>query len=298
MQIIRDIATLRQTIREFRNLHYTSQKEMNDVLTLDHHVGFIPTMGYLHEGHLSLMRRAKNECQFVVLSIFVNPLQFAPNEDYHQYPRDEKRDCELAELAGADVVFLPDREMMYPKLMLTSVKINKITEGFEGTSRPGHFEGVATVVMKLFHIVKPDKAYFGLKDAQQVAVIEQMVTDMNMEIEVISCSTFREADGLAMSSRNIYLSTEHRKQAVVISQALKLTEQYYEKSKELDSAVLTRITREHILTAPDAQIDYVNVAAYPSFQPITATDSKAILAVAVRFGQTRLIDNTILTLRR
>lgn len=264
-------------------------------------VGFMPTLGYMHAGHLSLIDRARQECDIVVVSIFVNPLQFGANEDFDKYPRDNERDTRLAAEAGADFVFIPSVQEMYPQYPTkTKVVVNEITDVLCGASRPGHFEGVATVVAKLFNIVQPDRAYFGQKDAQQVAVIEQMVQDLNMPLTVVPCPTLREPDGLAMSSRNVYLSEEERKQALVLSQALKLAE-------DLTATHAGSITPEelrsrlesHIRTAPLAVIDYIDIRTYPSLQPVETldTDQPVLIALAVKFGRTRLIDNTILNRR-
>lgn len=264
-------------------------------------VGFMPTLGYMHAGHLSLIDRARQECDIVVVSIFVNPLQFGANEDFDKYPRDNERDTRLAAEAGADFVFIPSVQEMYPQYPTkTKVVVNEITDVLCGASRPGHFEGVATVVAKLFNIVQPDRAYFGQKDAQQVAVIEKMVQDLNMPLIVVPCPTLREPDGLAMSSRNVYLSEEERKQALVLSQALKLAE-------DLTATHAGSITPEelrsrlesHIRTAPLAVIDYIDIRTYPSLQPVETldTDQPVLIALAVKFGRTRLIDNTILNRR-
>ena len=254
-------------------------------------IGLVPTMGYLHTGHLSLVERAKKECDFVVLSIFVNPIQFGENEDYDQYPRDFERDAQLAKEAGVDLIFYPSVEEMYPSPLLTTVQVEKITDRLCGKSRPGHFSGVATVVSKLFHIVMPDRAYFGLKDAQQVAVIEQMVRDLNFPVTIVPCDIVREKDGLAMSSRNVYLNAEERQQATILYQALQEV-----KIKDFCTAdEIKQFVREKIETQPLAEIDYVDVLAYPSLEPIHhVTNEQVIVAVAVRFGSTRLIDNVLL----
>ncbi len=212
MQVIQHITDLRQSIRSRR----AEQPSLR--------VGFVPTMGFLHEGHASLLEAARRSCDIVVLSIFVNPLQFGPNEDFERYPRDEERDLAVAEQAGTDIVFLPQVAEMYPQPIKTMVSVREVTTRLCGASRPGHFDGVATVVAKLFHIVQPDAAFFGMKDAQQVAVIEQMVLDLNLPVEIVPCPTIREADGLAKSSRNVYLNEEERKQATVLSAALREAE--------------------------------------------------------------------------
>lgn len=258
-------------------------------------IGLVPTMGYLHEGHASLIRKAREECGVVVLSVFVNPLQFGPQEDFDRYPRDLERDARIAEQAGVDFLFAPSVEEMYPQQPLTKVTVSRLTDRLCGASRPGHFDGVATVVAKLFHIVEPDRAYFGLKDAQQVAVVEQMVRDLHFPVTVVPCPTVREEDGLAVSSRNVYLSAEERRQATVLSQSL------HEVAEMVKCGEMTRASQaiEHlkrrISSKPLARIDYVDVLAYPELTPVDGLKGRrVIVAVAVRFGSTRLIDNIIL----
>jgi pantoate--beta-alanine ligase len=255
-------------------------------------IGFVPTMGFLHQGHLSLVERARKENDVVVLSIFVNPLQFGPNEDYDRYPRDLDRDAGLAEKAGVDFIFHPDVKEMYPEAPLTQVDVKQITERLCGKSRPGHFAGVATVVSKLFHIIQPDRAYFGLKDAQQVAVIEQMVRDLHFPVTIVPCPIVREEDGLAMSSRNVYLSPEEREQALVISQALQQAKERVEKGELVEARDVIRFISEQIETRPLARIEYVEAVSYPKLEPVERLDRPPVLvAVAVHFGKTRLIDN-------
>lgn len=262
-------------------------------------IGLIPTMGFLHEGHASLMKKAREQCDIVVLSIFVNQLQFGPNEDFERYPRDPERDIQLAEASGVDLVFIPQKEEMYPRPIKTTVSVSGLTERLCGASRPGHFDGVATVVSKLFHIVQPDKAYFGLKDAQQIAVIQQMVNDLNIDVEIVPCPTLREPDGLAMSSRNVFLNADERKQALVISQALSQAESFIQNNSSFSASYLEKLVRDHIQSAPLAVIDYVEVLEYPSLEPLTIIDRKGpisfIIAAAVKFGKTRLIDNLLIT---
>lgn len=260
-------------------------------------VGMIPTMGYLHEGHKSLIRRAKSECDLVVVSIFVNPLQFGPTEDFDKYPRDAERDLRLAEEAGADFVFMPSVQEMYPAPIKTKVIVTSITEVLCGASRPGHFDGVATVVTKLFHIVQPDQAYFGMKDAQQVAVIEQFTADLNSPVRIVRCETLREPDGLAMSSRNVYLNEEQRKQAVVLIETLRHIDGWVaEPGMTIEK--LTAYIREHIESAPLARIDYAEIRTYPGLEPVASMEEwhvnqPILVALAVKFGGTRLIDNRI-----
>ncbi|OXM88275.1 pantoate--beta-alanine ligase [Paenibacillus rigui] len=286
LQVIRHIQQLRAAIRQARAKDSTLR------------VGFVPTMGYLHEGHASLLRAARQQCDLVVLSIFVNPLQFGPNEDLSRYPRDEQRDLALAEAEKADIVFLPSVEEMYPTPTQTVVSVSGVTERLCGESRPGHFDGVATVVSKLFHMVQPDAAYFGQKDAQQVAVIQQMVQDLNIPVQIVPCPIVREADGLALSSRNVYLEPEQRRQALVLSSSLKLAESLVAESKgAIDVSELHKAIIEHIRQSPLAEIDYVEIVAYPTLQPVARLRdaSSVLIALAVKFGKTRLIDNTLIS---
>jgi pantoate--beta-alanine ligase len=256
-------------------------------------IGLVPTMGYLHEGHLELMRRAKDQCGVVVVSIFVNPLQFGPREDYAEYPRDLERDVRLAGGAGADVIFNPAAEEMYPEGYCTYVDLGDLTDKLCGRSRPGHFRGVATVVAKLFNIVRPDYAYFGQKDAQQVLVIRQMAADLDMDLEIVTVPTVREPDGLAMSSRNVYLSPAERQAATVLFHSLEMAGREVA-AGERDAAKLHRMVMEMIKSEPLAEIDYVEIYGYPGLAPVAVLDGAALLAVAVKFGRTRLIDNTLL----
>jgi pantoate--beta-alanine ligase len=256
----------------------------------------------MHEGHLSLIRAAKAQDGIVVISIFVNPLQFGPNEDFAKYPRDTDRDLRMAEAAGVDIAFVPDVAEMYPTPMRTNINVAGVSERLCGASRPGHFDGVAAVVLKLLNIVQPDHAYFGLKDAQQVAVIEQMVHDLNVPVTIVPCPTLRESDGLAMSSRNVYLSPEERTQAAVLNRALAAAEEALI-SGAAQPGQLRQLVVERINEAPLADIDYVEVLRYPSLTPLDdpsqqAAPKQMIVAVAVRFGKTRLIDNRILDLER
>lgn len=261
-------------------------------------IGLVPTMGYLHKGHLSLIKRAKRENDLVVVSIFVNPTQFGPNEDFKTYPRNILQDTILAYKAGADIIFNPNVREMYPEGSDTWVNVEgDITSVLCGASRPTHFRGVTTVVNMLFNIVRPEKAYFGQKDAQQVAVITKMVKDLHMNVELVVCPIVREADGVAMSSRNSYLNVEERAQSVILNEALHLAQKTY-KEGERDVAVLTQLIEDKIATIPLAEIDYVNIFAYPSLAKIDSIVDTAIIAVAVKFGKTRLIDNEILKKRK
>ncbi len=256
-------------------------------------VGLVPTMGFLHEGHLSLVRRAKAESQVVVVSIFVNPTQFGPGEDLARYPRDEARDLALLEKAGADIVFLPAPAEMYPPGFATWVTVEDVTTRLEGAARPGHFRGVATVCNKLFNIVQPAKAYFGQKDAQQALVIKKMVADLNLNLEIVVLPTVREADGLAMSSRNSYLSAEERKAAVVLHRALARAQEMFNKG-ETDALTIRGNMRCLIAAEPLAEIDYISIADAATLEEQSRVSPPALVSLAVKIGQTRLIDNIIL----
>lgn len=256
-------------------------------------IGFVPTMGYLHSGHLSLIEKSTSQNDVTVISIFVNPTQFGENEDLDQYPRDFERDCRLAQEAGADAVFFPTAGMMYPEGYKTYVEVVDITKRLCGVTRPTHFKGVTTVVTKLFHIVAPDRAYFGQKDAQQLLVIRRMVKDLNMDIEIVGCPIIRETDGLAMSSRNLYLSGEERMQATVLNQSLEMAEKMID-SGERDSNTVKKAIKEKIGTMELARIDYVELVDTESLLPAQRITGEVLIALAVYFGETRLIDNRIL----
>ncbi|HEX6958029.1 MAG TPA: pantoate--beta-alanine ligase [Ferrovibrio sp.] len=253
-------------------------------------LGFVPTMGYLHDGHLSLVRQARAECGAVAASIFVNPTQFAPHEDFSRYPRDMERDLALLRDLGTDLVFTPGVAEMYPPGSVTAVEVSEVSERLEGAVRPGHFRGVATVVCKLFNIVQPTRAYFGQKDAQQTVVIRRMVRDLAMPLEVVVCPTVREPDGLAMSSRNVYLAPEERRAAAVLYRALRQAEAAY-RGGERAAASLRRIMRDTLAGEPLAEIEYVSVAHPDSLAELDAVIDGALLSLAVRIGRTRLIDN-------
>ncbi|MFZ8843443.1 pantoate--beta-alanine ligase [Thermoflexus sp.] len=255
--------------------------------------GFVPTMGYLHEGHLSLVRRARAENDRVAVSVFVNPTQFGPHEDYARYPRDLERDLRLLEPLGVDLVFVPSVEEMYPPGFQTWVIVEEVSRPLEGASRPGHFRGVATVVAKLFNILQPDRAYFGQKDAQQTVVIRRMVQDLNIPVEIVICPTVREPDGLAMSSRNTYLNPEERRAATVLFRALQAAKARYE-AGERDAERLREAMREVIRAEPLARIDYVSVAHPETLQELERVEGPALLSLAVYIGTTRLIDNLML----
>ncbi len=253
-------------------------------------VGFVPTMGYFHEGHLSLVRRARAEDPSVVVSIFVNPTQFGPQEDFNSYPRDTQRDLALLEKEKADIVFMPSAAEMYPPQFNSWVEVDKLTERLEGASRPGHFRGVTTVCAKLFNIVQPTKAYFGQKDAQQAIVIKKMVADLNMNLEIVTLPTVREPDGLAMSSRNTYLNPQERQAAVVLYQALSLAQKLWSQG-EKDAEHLRQEMTALIQKQPPANIDYVSIADAETLDELDKVSPPALASLAVRFGSTRLIDN-------
>ncbi len=258
-------------------------------------VGFVPTMGYLHEGHLSLVRRARSECQHVVVSIFVNPTQFGPGEDYQRYPRDEARDLALLEREGVDLVFVPSAAEMYPEGFATWVEVSgPLTERLEGASRPGHFRGVATVVLKLFNLVQPHRAYFGEKDAQQLRVVRRMVSDLNLPVEIVPCPTVREPDGLAMSSRNVYLSPEERTQALALSRALELARRLVREEGLRDAAELRRRLEDFLRRSPGVALDYVSVAHPETLAELERIEGPALVLLAARVGPARLIDNALI----
>jgi len=257
-------------------------------------IGFVPTMGYLHEGHLSLLRIARQKSDVTVMSIFVNPTQFGPNEDFDRYPRDFARDEKLAEANGCDIVFYPSIEEMYPQPYLTYVNVEKITTGLCGASRPGFFRGVTTVVTKLFNIVKPHLAVFGQKDAQQAIVVRQMVRDLNFDLEIVIAPIVREPDGLAMSSRNTYLSESERKEAVVLYKALMHAKKLIE-AGERDAEFLKREMSKIINSAPSARIDYVAIVDAYQLRELLKLEGEVLIALAVWIGNTRLIDNLIIT---
>ncbi len=278
MKISGSISEVRQIVKEWRKEGLT--------------VGLVPTMGYLHEGHKSLIDKAVKENDRVVVSVFVNPIQFGPTEDLASYPRDLERDAKLCEEAGANLIFHPEKEEMYFDDFSSFVEVQGVSKGLCGKSRPIHFRGVCTVVTKLFNIVKPDRAYFGQKDAQQLAVVKRMVRDLNMDIEIIGCPIIREEDGLAKSSRNTYLSPEERKAAVILSKSLKLGKEAIE-AGERDSKKIIEIITNNINTEKLAKIDYVEIVDPLSIENIDKIENSALVAMAVYIGKTRLIDNFI-----
>jgi len=256
-------------------------------------LGFVPTMGALHEGHLSLVRTANAGCDVVAASIFVNPTQFGPNEDLGKYPRSFEQDCAMLEREGVELLFAPSVEEMYPAGAVTWVAVEGLSEKLDGRSRPGHFRGVTTVVSKLFHIVEPDQAFFGQKDAAQVAIIRRMVRDLNLPVEIVVCPIVREADGLAMSSRNAYLNPEQRKQALVLHRALesvrKLAQQGEGDASRLVAAGRDEFAREH-----GVRLDYFEIVNPDTLDSVSSTSNGALVAVAAFVGATRLIDNLVL----
>ena len=256
-------------------------------------IGFVPTMGYLHEGHLTLVKRAREENPSVVVSIFVNPTQFGPQEDFTRYPRDTQSDLTLLERERTDIVFMPSRDEMYPAQFNGWVEVGKVTERLEGASRPGHFRGVATVCTKLFNIIQPTKAYFGQKDAQQLIVIKKMVADLNMSLEIVAVPTVREPDGLAMSSRNTYLNPTQRRAAAVLYQALNLAQTLWSQG-ETDARNIRQQMIDLIQKQPLANIDYVSVANTETLDELDTVSPPALVSLAVKIGTTRLIDNIVL----
>jgi pantoate--beta-alanine ligase len=263
------------------------------LVTLPRPLGLVPTMGFLHEGHLALVRRARGECASVGVSIFVNPAQFGPQEDLARYPRDLERDLRMLEEAGTDVVWAPETGEVYPPGYQTFVTVEQISAPLEGAARPGHFRGVATVVAKLFNAFTPDRAYFGQKDAQQVAVIRQMARDLNFPPEIVICPTVRESDGLATSSRNTYLDPQERRAAVVLYRVLSAAQIAYQRG-ERDAENLRREMRNRLVAEPLAQMEYISVADPDTLQELDRIDGNALLSLAVRIGKTRLIDNFLL----
>ena len=275
MKIYGEIAKVRETVKAWKAQGLT--------------VGFVPTMGYLHEGHKSLIDAARKENDRVVVSIFVNPMQFGPKEDLASYPRDLDKDAKLCEAAGVDVIFHPEPEEMYTPQFCSYVDMNGLTTELCGKTRPTHFRGVQTVVLKLFHIVTPDRAYFGQKDAQQLAVIKRMVTDLNVDVQIIGCPIIREEDGLAKSSRNTYLSDEERKAALCLSRSVKLGQEIIHAG--ISAEELLGKMRAVIEAEPLAKIDYVSMVDALTMQPVEKADHNVLVAMAVYIGKTRLIDN-------
>ena len=271
------------------------KKRIHDARVAGKTIGVVPTMGYLHEGHLTLMRQARSEQGFVIATLFVNPLQFGPTEDYAVYPRDLARDSKLAATTGIDVLFAPTVDEMYPAgdgKTLTFVDVEKITATLCGASRPGHFRGVATVVTKLFNITEADVAYFGQKDAQQVTVIRQMVKDLNMNVRIVAVPIVREIDGLALSSRNQFLSPAERQAALVLSRSLRVAEEMLTGGVR-EASVLRNAVSDCLAQEALAVIDYIAIVDPQTLQPLSQISGSALVALAVRFGKTRLIDNLL-----
>lgn len=254
-------------------------------------IGLVPTMGALHAGHIELALKARSECGIVIMSVFVNPIQFGPNEDYKAYPRTLEADADKAQAAGVDYIFAPSAQEMYPKEPLTHVDVDKLTEHLCGASRPGHFRGVATVVAKLFNITRPDRAYFGMKDAQQLRVIRRMNEDLDFGIEIVPVPIVREDDGLAMSSRNAYLSPMDRERAVVLSRSLKLAQQMVMHGETSSAAIKEAMEKLILSEVPDAKVDYIEVVDDDTVQPVSRIGGPVLIALAVKIGSTRLIDN-------
>ncbi|WP_342559188.1 pantoate--beta-alanine ligase [Metasolibacillus sp. FSL K6-0083] len=276
------------TIAELKQYVHQAKKEQKSI-------GLVPTMGYLHDGHLTLARTAKADNDVVIMSIFVNPTQFGPNEDFESYPRDLPRDTALAQSAGVDLVFAPSVEEMYPADGGIQLLAGRQATILCGASRPGHFDGVIQVVAKLFHLAEPTRAYFGQKDAQQVAIIETMVRDFNFPLEIQTIPIVREEDGLAKSSRNVYLSEQERAQAPAIFAALNLAQQHFLQTKNAGEAI--GIAKQHITKNTAGRIDYLQLLSYPDLAIVTPQTEKFLLAVAVYMGKTRLIDNLIFSLK-
>lgn len=276
-----------------------SIKKINDYLIKQRRygktIGFVPTMGYFHEGHLSLMRKAKKECDIAVVSVFVNPTQFGPKEDFNKYPRNFKRDLNMAKSAGVDVIFNPEVSEMYPSGYSTFVDVSgDLASVLCGASRPGHFRGVATVVSKLFNIVRPDTAYFGQKDSQQCAVIKQMIKDLNIPVKIKIMPIVREKDNLAMSSRNVYLSKEERKIAPVLYNSLQLAKRMI-KNKETNSSKIILQMKKLVLSKKNTKIDYISIVNPETLEEVKNIRSKVLIALAVKLGKTRLIDNIVVS---
>ncbi|HDU3279733.1 TPA: pantoate--beta-alanine ligase [Listeria monocytogenes] len=284
MLIIRNKQELKEVILK--------QKQANKT------IGFVPTMGFLHEGHMTLVSHARKESDFVVMSVFVNPTQFGPNEDFDAYPRDEAHDAKLAEEGGVDILFVPTVEEIYPTELSTKLHVDKRVSVLDGADREGHFDGVVTVLTKLFHLVSPDNAYFGQKDAQQVAVVSGLVEDYFFPVNLRIIATVREADGLAKSSRNVYLTEKERKEAPVIHEALQLGRKLIE-SGETNQAKIVQMMTENINEQTSHElIAYLAIYSYPEFTPVTDWSKGIIIAAAVKYSKARLIDNELINVKR
>ncbi|HYH02038.1 MAG TPA: pantoate--beta-alanine ligase [Bacillota bacterium] len=281
MIVVRKIEELKQLVRQAK----VEEKQ----------IGLVPTMGYFHEGHLSLMRRAKAENDLVIVSLFVNPVQFGPNEDLSVYPRDEARDRALAESVGVDWLFIPEVAEMYPPGYQTFTEVTEISQGLCGASRPGHFRGVATVVQKLLNLTEAERAYFGEKDAQQLRVIRQMVADLNLTVQVIGCPIVRESDGLALSSRNVFLSTAERQAALILSQVLAAAEDLLAGGLREAGQLVSQL-QPMLAAEPLATLDYLAIVDSRTLQPVQKLQGEILIALAVKIGRTRLIDNRVYSL--
>jgi pantoate--beta-alanine ligase len=278
VEIIAKISAVKEAIQN----HKSSEKS----------IGFVPTMGFLHEGHLSLVRESLRQTDITVVSIFVNPTQFGPDEDFQDYPRDLKKDSAILEELGVDIVFVPDYQEMYPEGFKTFVEVMDLQDNFEGRSRPGHFKGVCTVVLKFFEIVNPDVAYFGQKDAQQAVIVKKMVHDLNLDVKIQVLPTVREKDGLALSSRNVYLTKGQRKAALCLVKSLREADRMI-KSGQQDSLAIKSEMKRLIEAEPLARLDYLAVVDLENLDPLDKIEGEALIAVAVFFGNVRLIDNVI-----
>lgn len=278
MEIIRTVEWMKQTSRQAEAAGRV--------------IGLVPTMGALHEGHLSLVRTAREQCSAIIVSIFVNPKQFGPSEDFHKYPRDLEKDRALLENLNVDYLFLPEAAEIYPRDFHTSVHVEGLGEKFEGRVRSGHFQGVATVVLKLFEIVRPRFAYFGRKDAQQARIIRQMCADLNLDSEIVVCPILREADGLAMSSRNVYLKSDDRRAATVLHRSLDATRREIAKGARATGSLLD-VLRATVASEPPAKLDYAEIVDADSFEPVDFLRGDCLILIAARIGSTRLIDNML-----
>ena len=274
-----------QSVQEMQSFSDNARRE-------GRRIAFVPTMGYLHQGHASLMREARKHGDCLVVSIYVNPMQFGPNEDLAKYPRDFDRDKAVCEEAGVDIIFCPQNQDMYPPFFQTFITVEEVSKNLCGLSRPGHFRGVATVCAKLFNMVKPHVAVFGQKDFQQVAVIKTMVRDLNMDLQIVAASTVREADGLAMSSRNIYLQPEERESSLSLSHGLLKAKELYDQG-ERDAATMIDAVRKIIRQQPHTQIDYIQICDTTTLKDVEKIEGEAVIALAVRVGTARLIDNYV-----
>ena len=284
MEIVKKISEIREAVKAMKKQDVT--------------IGFVPTMGYLHKGHLSLVKHSLAECCKTVVSIFVNPTQFGPSEDYDRYPRDPVRDAELLKKEGVDLLFMPSVEEMYGKDFFTSVEVSSLAEKLEGSLRPGHFRGVCTVVCKLFNIVTPDNAYFGWKDAQQLVIIQKMVNDLNIPVKVKGCPTVREPDGLAASSRNIYISADKRKNAVALYKGLSKIKEMVENMGITATDVLLTEGRESIERFSGVELQYLEIVEMDNLNPIKKVEDRALVLGAIKVSGVRLIDNMMVEMKR